>query len=187
MIVATNAPHAARLLGANQDLAQDLGNIQYAGAAVVVAAYRRVQLSHAMDGFGFVAPLVEDRRILACSFASVKFAGRAPDDCVLLRTFVGGACQPELAELDDTALVHLVQEELSELIGARDDPLLCEVNRWRGAMPQYHVGHLDLVGRIDEKVADLPNVELAGNAYRGVGIPFCVHSGEQAAERAMGH
>lgn len=185
-LVATHAPHAAELLShVDATLADDLKSIEYAGAAVVVLAYRREQLSHAIDGFGFVAPLIENRKILACSFASVKFAGRAPDDCVLLRVFAGGACQPELVELRDSDLLQLVREELSGLIGASGDPILTEINRWHGAMPQYHVGHLDLVDRIEQTADEIPNLELAGNAYRGVGIPFCVHSGEQAAQRVM--
>ena len=131
-------------------------------------------------------PFVEKRKILASSFASVKFSGRAPDDCVLLRTFVGGACQPELAELPDEELVALVRNELGEILGASGSPVLTRIARWRGAMPQYHVGHLELVRRISDQASGLPNFELAGNAYGGVGIPFCVRSGEQAAERLLG-
>ncbi len=186
VIVALPAARAAALLGeVDHELAGDLARIPYAGASVVVSAYRRDQIEHPLDGFGFVVPLVEQRRILACSFASVKFSGRAPDDCVLLRTFVGGACQPELAELPDDALRTLVSEELAELIGVRGEPLFCEVARWPGAMPQYHVGHLQLVERIEQRASSLGGLELAGNAYRGVGIPQCIHSGQQAAERLL--
>jgi oxygen-dependent protoporphyrinogen oxidase len=114
--------------------------------------------------------------------ASVKFPGRAPEGKVLLRVFVGGALQPELAELPDADLRRIVLRELRELIELSGEPEFFEVARWQGRMPQYHVGHLDLVRRIEERAATLPHFALAGNAYRGVGIPFCVRSGEQAAE-----
>ncbi|MCH7729226.1 MAG: protoporphyrinogen oxidase, partial [Planctomycetes bacterium] len=185
--MATPGPRSARLLqNISEDLANDLASIPYASASVVVTAYRRDQIAHPLNGFGFVVPFVEKRKILASSFASVKFSGRAPDDCVLLRTFVGGACQPEFAELPDEELVALVRNELGEIIGASGSPMLTRIARWRGAMPQYHVGHLELVRRISDQANRLPNFELAGNAYDGVGIPFCVRSGEQAAERLLG-
>jgi oxygen-dependent protoporphyrinogen oxidase len=184
VVVALRAPQAAALLReTDAALADALARIEYAGSAVVVSAYRREQIGHALDGFGFVVPLAEQRRILACSFASNKFAGRAPEGSVLLRTFVGGACQAELLERSDDGIRQLVADELGELIAARGEPLFSEVVRWSGAMPQYHVDHLDLVARIEAAAARWPGLELAGNAYRGVGIPFCVHSGEQAAGR----
>lgn len=184
VIVAAPAPAAARLLrDLDADLCSGLSRIAYAGAAVLIAVYRREQLQHAVNGSGFVVPLRERRRILSCSFSSQKFTGRAAADEVLLRVFVGGACQPELAELSDDELRRLMQEELGELIGARGEPRLFEVVRWRGTMPQYHVGHLHLVEQLERSAAVWPRLELAGNAYRGVGIPFCIRSGEQAAQR----
>jgi oxygen-dependent protoporphyrinogen oxidase len=188
VIAATPAHRTASMLSqVDAELAAYLQKIPHAGAAIVVVAFRRDQIEHPLNGTGFVVPLVERRRILACSFSSVKFAGRAPDDSVLLRVFVGGACQPELVDLSDDELRQLVREELAELIGLRGEPLLCDITRWRKTMPQYHVGHLELVERIEQRAAALPNFQLAGNAYRGVGIPFCIHSGEQAAERLLGH
>ena len=105
VIVATGAPQASTLV-ANLDteLSGDLGRIEYAGTSIVVLAYRRKQISHPLDAFGFVVPAVERRRILAGSFSSVKFSGRAPEGTVLVRVFIGGACQSELAELPDDAL-----------------------------------------------------------------------------------
>ncbi len=147
--------------------------------------YSRSQIKHPLNGFGFVAR-VERRKIIAGSMASVKFAGRAPDGKVLLRVFVGGALQPELNELDDAALERLVRGELRELIGATGDPDFCLINRWLGVMPQYHVGHLDLVAKIDAAANSIDHFALTGNAYHGVGVPFCVHQGELAAERIAG-
>lgn len=183
VILATKAPVAGRLLMATSPtLATDLQHLPYAGAAVVVLGVCREQISHPLNGFGFVVPAVENRRILAGSFSSVKFAGRAPEGYVLLRVFVGGALQPELLRLDDDAIQQLVREELRELIGFTGEPLFSQVQRWTGAMPQYHVGHLQLIDTIERHASALPNFALAGNAYRGVGIPFCIRSGELAAE-----
>jgi len=188
VILATRASQAAELLRpVKESLAEDMASIPYAGASVVVLAYRKDQFPRAVEGSGVVVPLIEQRKIIAVSFASNKFPGRAPDDRLLIRVFVGGACQPELAELDDDALFQLVQRELEDLLGVRGEPEIKNVVRWLGAMPQYHVGHLQLVDRIEQQVSGLANLEVAGNAYRGVGIPFCVRNGEQAAERLRPH
>ena len=121
--------------------------------------------------------------IIAVSFASQKFPDRAPDEQVLFRVFFGGALQPELTRLADQELLDLAIGELADLVGLRGEPGFVDIARWAGAMPQYHVGHLDRVARIEDLAAELPGLELAGNAYHGVGIPQCIHSGEQAAER----
>jgi len=186
-IVATPAPHAARLTEAfDPALAAELANIHYAGTAVVSVCYRRDQVAHPLDGFGFVVPAVENRRILAGSFSSNKYEGRAPDGQVLLRVFVGGALQPELAQLPDDDLLQLVQEEFGQLLGVRGDPLVHEISRWTEHMAQYHVGHLELARGIQQRVEALPGLALAGNAYNGVGVPLCIHSGEKAAEKILG-
>ncbi|MEM6799605.1 MAG: FAD-dependent oxidoreductase, partial [Planctomycetota bacterium] len=96
---------------------------------------------------------------------------------------VGGALQPGLAELPDEELHKLVREELRALLGVIGNPLETEIARWPRGMPQYHLGHLDHVDQIESLVAKLPGLELAGAAYRGVGVPQCIHGGEQAAER----
>ena len=184
VVIATPAGRSAKLLSiTSTEISSDLSSIPHAGAAVVVVGYRKSQIQQPLNGFGFVVPLVENRKILACSFSSVKFSGRAPTDSVLLRVFVGGACQNELAELPDHELAPLVQQELVQLLGATGEPSFREIIRWKETMPQYHIGHLELVKKIEQQVEQLPNLELAGNAYRGVGIPFCIHGGEQAAER----
>jgi oxygen-dependent protoporphyrinogen oxidase len=152
---------------------------------VALLGVRRDQVAHPLDGFGFVVPAIESRRIIAGSMASVKFPGRAPEGKVLLRVFVGGALQPELGELPDDAIRKIVLDELGELLGLRGEPEFFEVARWLGMMPQYHVGHLDLVRQIEARAAAIAHFALAGNAYRGVGVPFCIKSGEHAAERVV--
>ncbi|HUE73321.1 MAG TPA: protoporphyrinogen oxidase [Pirellulaceae bacterium] len=186
LVLAVSAPLAASLLrDVHYELAALIAQIPYAGCSVAVTAYRRDQIAFPCNGSGFVVPTVENRRIIAGSFASQKFAGRAPEDRILMRVFVGGALQPELTDLPDDDIRRIVREELGELLGVRSEPEYCDVIRWQGMMPQYHVGHLDLVAKIEERAAAIPGFALAGNAYRGVGIPFCVRSGEQAAERLI--
>lgn len=184
VIVATPAAAAGRLLaGVDAELARKLRSIEQAGASIVVLGVRSSQVKLAIRGFGFVVPQIEGRRIIAASFSSLKFPGRAPDDRLLIRVFVGGALQPELADLPDDQLVELARGELAELVGLEGEPELTRVVRWPSSMPQYHVGHIDRIAEIERRVAAQPGLDLAGNAYHGVGIPQCVHSGEVAAER----
>jgi oxygen-dependent protoporphyrinogen oxidase len=167
-------------------LATLLQSIPYASTLVVTSGHRLADSRHPLDAFGLVIPAVERRRVLAISFASRKFAGRAPEGRVLIRTFVGGALQPELADLTDAQAESLVLAELDALLGIRGKPDFIRVMRHARAMPQYEVGHLARIDSIDARLATHPsltNVALAGNAYRGVGIPDCVHSGERAADR----
>jgi oxygen-dependent protoporphyrinogen oxidase len=186
LVLAAPGAVSSRLLETvDKPLADLIGRIPCAGCSVVLVGARREQIRHPLDGFGFVVPVIDGRKIIACSLASVKFAGRAPEGKVLLRVFMGGALQPELNQLADDEIKQLVLVELGELIGLSGEPDFCDVARWPGMMPQYHVGHLDVVRQIEERVARIGHFALAGNAYRGVGIPFCIHSGEQAAERVM--
>ncbi len=186
LIVATGAPQAARLLADIDDTAAKLlGQIEYAGTSIVSLVYRRSDIARPLDAFGFVVPAVEKRRILAGSFSSLKFAGRAPEDQVLVRVFIGGALQRELAELPDDELQRIATEELRDLIGARGEPLLVDIARWPASMPQYHLGHLALVAAIEAATTRHRGLALCGSAYHGVGIPHCIHSGEQAAERML--
>lgn len=184
VILAATAKQSAALLSEiSAHSAEELGAIEHAGASIVVAGYKKSDLGHKLDGFGYVSPRVEKRRVLAGSFASVKFAGRAPVDQVLLRFFVGGALQPQMIDVDDRELVEIVRDEIRELLRASGEAIFTKVIRWRGRMPQYHVGHLARVHRIEAGIAKLPRLELACNALRGVGIPFCIRAGELAAER----
>lgn len=183
VVIAAPAPRAADLLAAvDVDLAAELGQIRYASSAVVGLVCRREQIEHPLDGFGFVVPAVEGRDLVAGSFASVKYPGRLPDDLVHLRAFVGGVLRPELVDRSDDELVALARRELEGLLGLRGVPLATDVARWRESMPQYDVGHVQRVDRLMARADALPRLALAGNAYRGVGIPQCIASGRAAAE-----
>jgi protoporphyrinogen/coproporphyrinogen III oxidase len=183
VVLATPAHQSARF-GAELDpaLATELTGIPYASSATVSLAYRREEIPHPLDGFGFVVPLVEARSIVACTYSSIKYPGRAPREHILLRAFVGGAMQQRLFDQDDAAMAESVRRELRELLGVTREPILTRIHRHPHAMPQYRVGHLERMQRIDASVAQYPGLALAGNAYRGVGIPDCIHSGEVAAE-----
>jgi oxygen-dependent protoporphyrinogen oxidase len=186
LIVATPAYDAARLLMPHDaELACLLGEVRYSSAASVNLAYRAADIPRLPESFGFVVPVKERRKIIACTFSSVKFAHRAPDGTVLMRTFLGGALQSEMMALEDSALVAAAREEIAALLGVRAEPVLTHVQRWPEQMPQYSLGHLDRVARIERRSSALPGLALAGAAYRGVGIPDCVHSGEQAAEAVL--
>ena len=121
--------------------------------------------------------------MLAISFSSRKFSDRAPKGEVLLRTFIGGALQPELVNLSDAELEQLARNELHDLLGVTGEPTCLRVVRYPRGMPQYNVGHQARVAAIFERMNAHPRLALAGNAYQGVGIPDCIHSGEQAAMR----
>lgn len=177
---------ASRILrGLDRGLASKLDTLTYASSATLSMAFRREQIGDAMDGFGFVVPVVENRTLIAVTYNSVKFAGRAPEGKVLMRAFLGGALQPAVYDMDDGALQTAVLEDLRSLIGLRGKPEFAELSRWPQSMPQYPVGHLDWVADVQRLVGAWPGLQVAGNAYDGVGIPDCVHSGEKAAEQAL--
>ncbi|MGD9855506.1 MAG: protoporphyrinogen oxidase [Planctomycetaceae bacterium] len=184
VIVALPAYRAAALVSDwDAQLAGHLDRIPYASSAIVVTGHRLADIAHPLDAFGLVVPHVEGRRILAVSFLSRKFEGRSPEGTVQLRTFVGGAMQPDVLQQDDAALVAMVREELRDLLGVTGEPLFQRIARYERGMPQYHVGHLDLVAAIEARERSHVGFALAGNAYRGVGIPDSIHSGETAVER----
>jgi oxygen-dependent protoporphyrinogen oxidase len=187
VILATETHVAGRLLRyVDPSLATLLGEIPYASSATISLGYRRADVPHALDGFGFVVPRAEGRALIACTFSSVKYPGRAPAGHVLLRCFVGGALGERILELDDASLARRAREELGQALGISAEPVLTRLFRWPAAMPQYHVGHLARVETIERRLGGLPGLRLAGGAYRGVGIADCVRSGEDAAERALG-
>jgi oxygen-dependent protoporphyrinogen oxidase len=162
-----------------------LGGIPYASSATVTLGYRRADVAHPLDGFGFVVPRAERRPILACTFSSVKYPGRAPAGHALLRVFVGGALDDQALRGDDASLEALARTEVERVLAIVAGPVLSRVWRHPAAMPQYLVGHLDRIDTIDRCLTVHPGLALAGAAYRGVGIADCVHSGEAAAERLL--
>jgi oxygen-dependent protoporphyrinogen oxidase len=173
VVLALPAHAAAALLrGADAALAAALDAIPYGTSVTVNLAYRRADVQHPLDGFGLVVPRGERRRLVACTFSSVKYAGRAPEGTLLLRAFLGDVEAPERAARDD----------LRDILGITAAPLLARTAVWPRSMPRYEVGHLERVAAIEGRLAALPGLFLAGNGLRGVGIPDCVRGGEAAAE-----
>ena len=190
--LALPAQAAAPLLReTDRGLADALAAIPYGTAATINLAYRRADIPRPIDGFGFVVPRSERRALVACTFSSVKFAGRAPDTMVLLRAFFGGAAVQEPGQgaatgtMDDDAdaLEARARSDLRDILGVRAAPLFARTFVWPRAMAQYEVGHLDRVAAIEERLGRIPGLALAGNGLRGIGIPDCVRSGDLAAER----
>ncbi len=178
---------AGALTALDPELAGELRAIPFSSTATVNLAYRRSDIAHPLDGYGFVVPHVERRKIMACTFSSVKYAGRAPEEIALLRCFAGGALQPDLLDQSDEALEAQVREDLEALLGIAGTPTLCRTTRYPDCMPQYNVGHLDRVVRIETRLQQFPTLALAGKSYRGVGIADCIASGEVAAEGMVEH
>jgi oxygen-dependent protoporphyrinogen oxidase len=187
VILATETHVTGRLLRyVDPGAAALLADIPHASSAIVTLAYRRADVPHALDGFGFVVPRVERRALLACTFSSVKYPGRAPAGMALLRGFLGGALDAGVLERSDEDLATTARAELREALGISAAPVLVRVRRWPRAMPQYRVGHLDRVAAVERALEKLPGLALAGSGYRGVGIADCVRSGEAAAARTLG-
>jgi len=186
VVVATPAYHAANILNEmSAQLSDELNKIPYAGCALVSLGYRREQIGHQLDGFGYVTPQVEDREVLSSSFNSVKYVGRAPNGCELIRVFIGGACQEHLVDSDEKKLLEIAENELHQLLKVEGVPVFTHIVRQRKKMPQYHIGHEDLVKRIGELTDEQDGLFLTGNAYHGVGMPFCVRGGETTAKKVV--
>ena len=169
----------------DESLADRLDAIEYASSAVVQLGWRRDQVPHPLDGFGFVVPAKEPGRLLAGSFSSVKYAGRAPRYHVLMRAFLGGATDPEAMDLDDKEMTDIARTQFRKLLGVTAPPQLSRVTRWERSMPQYKVGHVERVAEIDRLVGEHAGLHLAGNAYRGVGIPDCIADAEQTIDAIL--
>jgi oxygen-dependent protoporphyrinogen oxidase len=192
VIVATPAPIAGSLLEmVDGALASELRKINYSSSITVVFGFERRALANAPVGFGFLVPRAEGRHMLACTFVHNKFPHRAPPDKAVVRCFLGGARNDSALDMRDEDLLRIVLEELRELAGMdvatmNDEPLFSRVYRWPRAMAQYGIGHQQRIARIGQLLEEHRGLRLAGNAYRGIGIPDCIASGQQAAKEVLG-
>jgi oxygen-dependent protoporphyrinogen oxidase len=188
VILATPSFQTAELLrGVASDAADDSKQITYASTATVSLAFQQTDFQRKLDSFGFVVPAIERRKIMACTFSSLKYPGRAPEGYVLVRAFVGGSLQPHLFQADDVTIIENVRAELASLLGVTAEPFFTRLWRHPASMPQYVVGHDARVKRIETALHKFPTLALAGSAYHGVGISDCVRSGEEAAEKVVNH
>ena len=186
VIVAAPAYAASPLLRTvDATLATLLAEIQYASTVTVSVTFRSSAIRTLPRGTGYTVPRAEGRSVLACTFASSKFADRAPAGRTMFRFFLGGAGRGDFVDRCNGELRSIVRAELRDVLGVTATPELVRINRLPRAMPQYAVGHLELLARIDACLSSRPSLALAGAAYRGVGIPDCIRSGEAAADRAL--
>ncbi len=184
VVVATPGPAAASLLRTvSPELSHELDAVGYSSSITVGLGYDRGVRESLPPGFGFLVPRSEGKRLLAATFVHNKFPHRAPGDRALLRCFFAGENAKQVWELGDEQVVAIVRNELQQILGVRDEPVFARVYRWKSAMAQYGVGHLERLQRIDQLTRPLAGLALAGNAYRGIGVPDCVRSGREAAAK----
>jgi protoporphyrinogen/coproporphyrinogen III oxidase len=192
VIVASPAWAAGALLAqVDAELGGELESIPYSSSITVNLVYDEAKIGRLPDGFGFLVPASSGRAMLACTFAHRKFLSRTAPGKAVLRAFLGGMRNEALMEEPDNVLIATVRRELSQILGARVigphiEPEFAQVTRWRRAMAQYAVGHKERMARIHARLAALPGIKLAGNAYDGIGIPDCIRLGRAAARDLVG-
>ncbi len=165
----------------DENLSSMLKNIEWSSSATISLAYKRGDIKVNLKGFGFIVPRIENRRINACTWSSIKWSYRAPDDYILIRSFVGGGHHEELVNEDDEKLISIVREELEEIAKINAKPVFGKVYRWQRGMPKYTVGHLDRIEEIYKSLKTHKGLLLIGCSYKGIGIGDCVKSGFDAA------
>jgi oxygen-dependent protoporphyrinogen oxidase len=189
VVLAVPAFAAAELVRpVSPELSQMLSQVDYVSSATVSLGFRRSDIrgQHDLDGFGFMVPASEDRKIRACTWTSTKFDHRAPDDCVLMRAFVGGHQDARALDADDADIVRTVRDEVRQTMGIAAEPVVSRVYRWPMGNPQYDVGHLDRVSEMERLADETGGLYLTGSAYRGIGTPDCVKSAVSVVEKILG-
>jgi protoporphyrinogen/coproporphyrinogen III oxidase len=186
VVIATPSQIAADLVhAANHDLAGELRGVMYTSSITVNLGYDGSVRKTLPPGFGFLVPRSEGTQMIAATFVHNKFPHRVPHDRALLRCFVGGSRNEGLLDAGDEEILNGVRGELAKIIGLNAEPRFGRVHRWRRAMAQYGVGHLDRLVRIDNLLQQLPGLALAGNGYRGIGVPDCIRTGTEAAMKSL--
>jgi oxygen-dependent protoporphyrinogen oxidase len=187
IIFAVPASVAARLIGTfdGRILTTDIQTIYYPPVTEVFIGYRAEQVKCPLDGFGFLIPEKEKRSILGTIWSSALFEGRAPEGCVAFTVFVGGSRQPENAHWNDDRILTTVKVELQELMQISGEPVMTHITRWPKAIPQYHLGHLNIVEQIKNFEANHPGLFISGNYRDGISVGDCVIQSEKISQRAM--
>lgn len=186
VIVAAPAHAAATMIGhLDPQLAENLSRIPYHSTMTVSLGFEEAGFGRALDGFGFVVPRGEQKRMVACTWVSTKYPFRSTPGRVLLRCFLGGARDPSINNMDDRSVLEILLRELGDIMGVRSQPSFTRIHRWDRAMPQYNVGHPGRIEQINQMLAAHPGLFLAGNGYKGIGIPDCIESASQAAASAF--
>ena len=182
VVVTCPAYGAASLLAATESqTARALESIPYAPIAVVCLGFPRSAVKHALDGFGFLVPRDQGIRLLGSIWVSSVFPCHAPDDTVSLRCMIGGARDPDALNRSGESLQEIVLEEIRPILGISGDPIATRIFRYARGIPQYNVGHVARIERIERSLWDLPGLFIIGNAYHGVGVNDCIREGKRKA------
>lgn len=166
-------------------IAKELSQIEHVSTATVSLAYRKEDVPTNLEGYGYIIPQQEESEALACTWTSSKWEHRAPEGIALLRVFLGRIQDDEPLPQDEETLIALAKSELGKTLDIKVEPMESWVFRWEKAMPQYNLGHPERIERIEAELLNFPNLALAGNGYYGIGLPDCVNSGIQAAEKLL--
>jgi oxygen-dependent protoporphyrinogen oxidase len=190
LVVACEAHNAATLLGGadtrvDARLAELLGTVAYSSSMTVALGFDAADFAQLPGGFGFLVPKKERRRLVACTWVGTKFANRVPDGKVVARCFLGGMGDAAVLGEPDDAIVATVTAELQEIAGITARPKFSRIFRWPQSMAQYTVGHPQRLAEMVSRVAAIPGLHVAGNAYTGIGIPDCIRMGKAAAEQVL--
>jgi oxygen-dependent protoporphyrinogen oxidase len=181
LIIATPAPAASVLLQmADENLSHELQQIRYSSSVTITLGYDDNVRRSLPPGFGFLVPRSESRRMLAATFVHNKFSHRAPENRALIRCFLGGTRDEQILHSSHDEILAIVRDELKQILGLAAEPLFARVYKWKGAMAQCEVGHLERVQRIESLRNKFPGLALAGNAFTGIGVPDCIRSGKEA-------
>ncbi len=184
LVLAVPSYISANLLkNTSPELSNLLKNIPFVSTATVTLVYKTDNFHHPLDGYGFVIPSKEKRKIMAVTWTSSKFRFRVPHGFVMLRCFIGGARNSHLVDLEDDELIKIVREELKTIMGIMSEPYLTKIYKWPRAMPQYVIGHEENLRRIEEKLKRIPGLFIAGSSYRGIGISDCIKNATEVAEK----
>jgi protoporphyrinogen/coproporphyrinogen III oxidase len=186
-VILASPAHAAAgmLMDTDPALAALCSEVPYASTVSVALAWPRASIQHSLAGSGFVVAREHSRlRITACTWVSSKWQDRAPRDMALLRAFLGGASDPGAAELSDDSLVEIATRDVSGVLGVTGLPVLSRVQRWTRAGAQYNVGHAARLARVDQRLAALPGLFVAGSGFHSIGVPDCVADGRAAGGSA---
>ena len=187
LVLACEAHSGAALIGEVDGRAAELlGGVGYSSSMTVAMGYNAADFARLPEGFGFLIPKKERRRLVACTWVGTKFPNRVPEGKVVARCFLGGSEDAGVLNESDDAIVAAVTGELRDIAGVTARPVFQSIARWPRAMAQYPVGHPARIAELEMRIAALPNFYLAGNAYQGIGIPDCIRMGKSAAEKIVG-
>ncbi len=184
LVLAVPSYISANLLkNTSPELSNLLRNIPFVSTATVTLVYKTDNFAHPLNGYGFVIPSKEKRKIMAVTWTSSKFKFRVPDGFVMLRCFVGGVRNSHLLDLEDSELIKIILEELKTIMGIQSEPYFTKIYKWHRAMPQYIIGHEKNLQLIEKELQRFPGLFLTGSSYRGIGISDCIKNAGEVAEK----